>query len=138
MKKGYTLVELLAVIAILALIMTLISVSVIQIYNKRKIKEFDELNSIIISNAKIIAETKSDLSDEIDYIISSRGSCKLNINILANERLIDNDLINPKTGQPLTGYVIISSGNQNTFEYGYEFTDEPTSSQQQLYDCIEY
>lgn len=136
MKKGYTLVELLAVLAILAIIISLIAVNAVSLYNKRKQEDYNNIKKIIESNAKVYVDTTSkNISKNIDSVLSTNRSCKLSYDILVDNNLMDKDVVDAD-GNVLYNnnkYIIIRL-NSTTYDYSYSFTIDDTA--QGYVDCI--
>ena len=136
MKKGYTLVELLAVLAILAIIISLIAVNAVSLYNKRKQEDYNNIKKIIESNAKVYVDTTSkNISKNIDSVLSTNRSCKLSYDILVDNNLMDKDVVDAD-GNVLYNnnkYIIIRL-NSATYNYSYSFTGDDTA--QGYVDCI--
>lgn len=119
MKKGFTLVEMISVIILLAAI-SMIAVPAISIsINKSKQKSYETQVEIIISAAKKWAIYNNNLLPTDDSIY------KLPLSTLISEYYINNvqdgKLKNPKdTANPMNGCVYISYSetyNQNIYEY---------------------
>ena len=75
-KKGFTLVELLAVIVILGIVITVISISVAKTMKKAKIQSFVTSYETILDSVKTsIASKNLNLSDESEVICLTTDNC---------------------------------------------------------------
>lgn len=112
-QNGFTLVEVLAVVAILVLVITITAPKIIQSYQKSE--NTIEKNQIdtIIEISRIYTSKHPELlpNDESEYIIT--------IEDLKNDKLIkNNQIVNPKTKKPLTGCILIKYQN-NKYKHEY-------------------
>jgi len=117
-KSGFTLVELLAVIIILAIISTIASLLV----GKTITNSTEELTEIQIKNIEEAAKTyylKEGIAEE-DYNRKNYGTC-VNVSYLVENGYIDKKVINPKNKEEITGSVSITY-NSNKYRYDYQET----------------
>ena len=131
MKKGYTLVELLAVIALLATILGLIAINGFYYSNKRKEKDYENIKALIIDNAKVLVTTNKDVYRVVDYNLQSlqisdddEVSCMLSYDKLVDYNLMDKDTENPITNELLyksNKYIKITLKD---YEYSYNYVEE--------------
>lgn len=131
-NKGYSLVELLAVIIILSLIIT-ISIPIINSsLLKSKEKSLNNQKKAIISaGRKYATEHTNVLPDETNNISTIR------VDLLKSEGFIDKDkIINPVTEEEMNGCVLIMYGIDNE-EYHYEYNDS-CSIDESLYQGVGY
>lgn len=111
-KRGFTLVELLAVIAILAIILTIVVSSVTNTISTSKDNLHDQQAKQLENSARMwYLESDKDLSDN--------ESCKISVSDIISDGYIEgNDVIDPKTGETMKGYVEIKhTGKQYTYTY---------------------
>lgn len=136
MRKGFTLVELLAVLVLLAIIVGFVAINAVGFSNQRKEIDYNNIVSLTIDNTKVLINTNKQISKKVDYNLqtSSTNSCKLEYSVLVDNRLMDKDTKNPKTGEKFNGNIIISLNTQ-TNEYSYEFDETNKSSE--LIDCLQ-
>ncbi|MBR3199179.1 MAG: prepilin-type N-terminal cleavage/methylation domain-containing protein [Bacilli bacterium] len=115
MKKGFTLVELIAVIVILGLIATIVYPSIVSIINSSKEKAYKSQKVLIVKAAKEWGvKNSAHLPEE---------SCKISVARLIKEGYIENDeVINPKGGV-FNGNIEIKYEN-NQYSYTYRDDDE--------------
>lgn len=111
-NKGFTLVELLAAVAILMLLITIITPKVIkQLSSAENITQQEQIDSLI-NIAKIYTNQNTEKLPE-----------KNNISVISIQELIESGLINktqildPKTNEELTGCIIIKDENKYKYEY---------------------
>ena len=131
-NKGYSLVELLAVIIILGLIIT-ISIPIINSsLLKSKEKSLNtQKKAIITAGRKYATEHTNVLPDETNNIST------ISIELLKSEGFIDKDkIINPVTEEEMNGCVLIMYGIDNE-EYHYEYNDS-CQIDEYLYQGVEY
>lgn len=110
-EEGFTLVELLAIIVILALIALITYPIVTQTISNSKDKLSDEQYSRIYDAAKAYAVKN----------VSGDSACVTIATLKASGFLEDKTISDPKTGNTLDGHVSIvwnSSNNQYTYTYG--------------------
>ena len=117
MKKGFTLVEVLAVIVILAVIALLV---VPKVNNTIKNNKEKVCNSIKTSAEDAANSYTYMHTDEIDLSISNNGYAEITLLKLMEEGLLKTDLENPYTKEEIskTNTVkITKSGNTYNYEY---------------------
>ena len=131
MKKGYTLIELLAVLALLASILTLVAINAFYFSDKRRQKDYENIKAIIIENAKVLVNTNKKVSKTVDYNLQSlqstdedEVSCILSYDALVDYKLMDKDTVNPQTNETLYGNKVWVKINLKDFEYSYEYIDD--------------
>lgn len=121
MKKGFTLIEMLAVIVILAIISLIIFPEVNKIIKNSKQKSYDtQINNLINATKKMTAKDSSLLPEEVS---GSKKCVTLSELKLAGE--IDTDVIeDPRnTSNKLTGVIVIEySGEYQQYVYSYNET----------------
>ena len=115
MKKGFTLVEVLAVIVILGLLVVIIVPVVNNLLGDSEDALYDkQIDSIVKATQKYMVEHSEFMPDE-------GGSTSFYLYELVNNGVIENNkIINPKTKEELDGCVVVSYNNEfNQFEYNY-------------------
>lgn len=126
MKKGFTLVELLAILMILGVI-TLIAAPAIVSTNKKSIdNDYEEFKKTIENAAEVYVETHL---DDIDVINLKNNGSSMNIDAstLISSGLINGGMKNPKVKPDSSGSEKISNQNiyvtaskeSNTIKYTY-------------------
>lgn len=119
-KKGFTLIETIMVIAILALLMLILVPNVITLINKNNIKSCQNLEASIKNAAKVyITNNKYQLGFSCDT------AKEIAIQTLVDSgdlKLTDNKLVNPVSGKdiPLNSTIKVTY-NCTTKDFGYEF-----------------
>ena len=111
-KKGFALIELLAVFAILAILLTIVVASVTNIISSSKDNLHDQQANQIENAARMwYLESGKDLADG--------ESCKISVSDIVSKGYIEgNDVIDPKTSESMIGYVEIKfKNNQYTYTY---------------------
>ena len=111
-KNGFTLVELLATLALLAMLTTIISRVVIKKVNEAKAYE----RNVLISSIELAAITYTNEYDNVD--LQTNDCAYITLQELVEKNLLNNDLIDPTTKKSLalsdTVYVT-KDINGNTF-----------------------
>lgn len=116
MKKGFTLVEVLAVIVILGLLVVIISPVVNNLLGDSEDALYDkQVDSIVKATKKYMVEHSELLPENSD-------SKAIYINDLIDNGVIDKDkVINPKTKEEMNGCVVVSYNHEfNQYEYNYK------------------
>lgn len=120
-KKGFTLVELLAVIILLGLLTFVIYPSVTGIMKEGKEKAYQQQLSNLKESAVRYVSDHTDIIDEIE----TNGSYKINVNILITEgyvkRTSDGKIYNPIDKSEINGcFVVENSDEYNQLTYTYQ------------------
>ena len=117
-NKGFTLVELLAVIVILLAISMIAIPNITSSLEKNKNKLNDSQKKIIASSASLfISENKNSLHYYNNFM---SGSCCISTDVLINNGYITSDDLKDANGDTITGFINYSSGK-------YEFASECSS-----------
>lgn len=106
MKKGFTLIEVIAVILILGIIASITTVAVNNSYNKSKESLYNTQKEIIDAACKkwIVANS--------GYLPSDGTTYKLELSkLVADGYLDDGDIIDPRTGKTIDGYIEVYFDN---------------------------
>ncbi len=110
-KKAFTLIELLAVILILAVILAVVTPSVLSFLQSSKQKAYDTSINKIIEAARIyVASNIKDFKD-IDYY-------EMSLDELCSSDYLDCPIINPKNDEELNGFIYLTKSGR-TFEYEF-------------------
>src|SRR5574344_2369638 len=117
-KRGFTLVELLGVIVILAVIAAITIPTVTGIIKKNKEKAYNATVATIIDASKKWSSDNSSM-------VSDTGDSYVKLDTLTEGYIDQDELINPITNNTMDGCVKIShSDTYNQYEYSYETKDE--------------
>lgn len=115
--KGFTLVELLAVITVLGIVMAIGAISVNNLINRSKEKSYNEQVNAIELAAKTFATKHTEILDEEleeNYIL---------IDELKKDGLLENEnMIDPRDGKEIEGCINVVY-NKETNKYEYNFTE---------------
>ena len=139
MKKGFTLVELLAVIAILATILGMIVISVSYYSGKRKNKDYNNIKEIIEKNTEQLIKTNTNYSTKVDNKLQTQGAaCKITYDVLVNNNLMTDDTKNPVTGKNIDSRSYIKVSIDSSYDYSFEFVyvDDDNPAQEILDNCL--
>lgn len=120
-KKGFTLIETIMVIAILALLMLILVPNVITLINKNNIKSCHNLEDSIKNAAKIyVTNNKYQLGFSCDT------TKEITIQTLVNSgdlKLSNNELVNPKDNGTISlNETVKVTYNCTTKDFTYDFT----------------
>ena len=99
-NKGFTLIELIVTIAIMALIGVVISTNMLGLFSNEEDKKYEEFLSQIEEAACIYVETA--WSDSTRTNCRSTNNCTVTINQLILKGYISDDLKDPSTGLMVT------------------------------------
>ena len=113
-NKGFTLVELLATIAILSLLAILVTPKIIDNVNDKKEKLYDSTIKEIERFTQMYLTDNTSLYDDIN----KNGYADVTIEMLCNSNLISCPLNDPRDNSNIEGYVRISYEND---KYVYKF-----------------
>ena len=114
-KKGFTLVELLAVIVILGLLIAIISPVVKNLLN-------DSKDSLSEQQKKLVVEaTKKYMIENSELLPEGSNRAIVYMSDLIDKGVIDNDkIIDPKSKGEINGCVVVSYNNEfNQYDYNY-------------------
>lgn len=122
--KAFTLIELLAIIAVIGVILALAIPNIYNTLRSGKINSYNILVDDFESNAKLYAYKNW---DTVEPIIMTRGVYKVDLQELVDYGLIKETIVNPKTNEiiPLTKKVFIISIDDNVLYYCYEDRECP-------------
>ena len=115
MKKGFTLVELIAVLAILSILSTLVLANIIQRANDMKVISEEKLEESIISSAKHYVEKRPSLKSRI----RSGETTKIEYNTLKSEGYLPNEIIDLTTyrKENMSYWAVCVKYEEGKFEY---------------------
>lgn len=92
-KKGFTLIELMAVITILVIL----SLIIVPLVDRSVKKSKDDMYRIQVENIRLAGEGY--FSDHVTSRPSMGSYCSVSLAELVSEGYINGDVVNPKTGQ---------------------------------------
>ena len=120
-KKGYTLVELLAVIAVLAIILGLVVVNAKLYSDQRRIKDYNNIKELAEKNTETLINTDDEFLEKIE----DKTQCKVDYSELIEKGLMDKDTKNPVTNVLLNGnsYVEVNCGDLDC-SYSFKYKDD--------------
>lgn len=109
-KKGFTLIEILSIIAVLGIIVMLVLPNLAGSIEEKKKNELNKLISIIENSAKVYHSFNSDVY-------------KISVSTLIDEEYITTDMVDPNTGEKLDGCVNVVLDENDTYSYIYGSCD---------------
>ncbi|MFA5696035.1 MAG: immunoglobulin-like domain-containing protein [Bacilli bacterium] len=120
-KKGFTLVEVLAVIIILNIILIISVVGAFSIIKKGKENTYKSLINSVLTSAKLYVSDNENIESELDL----NGYFIITLNDLVTNNIIKDDLIDARTDEsiPLTKKIVITRNNDFSLNYCYEDID---------------
>ena len=121
MKKGFTLVEIIAVITILGIILLLIAPNIIDSVNKSKKHLYERQVATIEEAAKRWT---------IDHRNEVIGKYFLSINdLVEGDYIISTDITDPRNAKKMNGCIVILDGYMSgTGEYSYKYHEDTCES----------
>lgn len=96
-RNGFTLIELIAAIAIMVVISVIVTVNLSNISKNNETKRYNEFKQQVADAACVYI----DLSQNRTIKSSCYSNCIVNVGTLVTEGLITSDLINPKTEEAI-------------------------------------
>lgn len=124
-KRGFTLIEVMGVILVLALVLLVTAPTLLKSIKKGEEKQYDAfLEDLYLATESYIQSNK----DQYKELLTIGGTIGINIETLQNENLIKHTLKNPNTGEDVTkqSYVEITVKSDGT--YTYRFVDVASSA----------
>ena len=117
-KKGFTLVELLGVVAIFALSLLIIIPKVIGVFEATDRNKLDELlNDIYIATDTYLNNNK----DKYPELQSTGTTVEVSFSNLSDDLLIEKNLINPTTNQPFSEKCRVEVYVGSDYSYSYDY-----------------
>lgn len=115
-KKGFTLVELIAIILVLSIILTVVFISLTGSIENTKESEYKNF----ILNLEMAAETYVNLPGiykDIDEKIKNGEHVQISVYDLISKGIIDEIPTNPKTDGEFTNYISVTKNSNNEFVF---------------------
>ncbi|MBE6143980.1 MAG: type II secretion system protein [Firmicutes bacterium] len=114
-KRGFTLVELLAVISILAAIILVCVPSIINTIKNNEEKEYQDFENTLKRATELYVERNRSLYPELNIVGSS---IEVDGETLVNEEYLKPDIKNPNDNSSVTEYkILIEVGNDEIITY---------------------
>lgn len=101
-KNGFTLMELLVTIGLMALIGVVIGTNMLGLFSNEEDKDYENFKTKIEEAACIYVETASLTEDGFDRSNCRQNGCTITINQLISKGYIADDLKDPSTGENVT------------------------------------
>jgi prepilin-type N-terminal cleavage/methylation domain-containing protein len=126
-RKGFTLVELLGAIVILAIVLIIAVPTISSITNNQKSKAYNAQVSLILAKAQDWA------LKNVDNLAPDYGINFVDLSSLVSQGYVDNTSINdPRDGTNMNGCIVITY-NTSTSQYDYSYSDLTCSEEEAKY-----
>lgn len=115
-NKGFTLVELIAIILVLSVILTVAFTTLSKSLENSNEREYQTM----IDNISLAAEEYTNLPGiyrKIDEDLKAGKRVIIDITDLINAEIIDEIPTNPKTNKEITGYILVEKNSNNELTY---------------------
>ena len=145
MKKGFTLIELVAVITVLGIILAMVVIDT-QHFNKEQLeKDKAHIEALIEENAKTLVYTDNEIEikvndklQELEETDPTNAKCYISYGELLYAKLMDKDTKYPTSSgtKEITdkSYIIVSLDNN---DYKFEFVYRDTEVPHPVVNCLE-
>lgn len=122
-KKGFTLVELIAVIILISLIATIAIIPITKVIKDSKEDIYKaQVEQIILATQNWVSDHPMELPP---YVEKYDNKVSLTIDELIEQEYLDDDVINPKNGEKILGCskveITLNSNNVESYSYRYNF-----------------
>ena len=138
-RNGFTLVELLAVITIIALLFSIAALKMGNSSTKRKEEDYKNIVKLIEKNTGMLVSSDDEIYTKVtDKLIKKEDKCRISYRILVNNKLADEEEKNPVTGKNinLNSYIIVSVDDNYNLKYKFVNIDEEQNAEQPV-SCLE-
>ena len=138
-RHGFTLVELLAVITIIALLFSIAALKMGNSSTKRKEEDYKNIVKLIEKNTGMLVSSDDEIYTKVtDKLIKKEDKCRISYRILVNNKLADEEEKNPVTGKNinLNSYIIVSVDDNYNLKYKFVNIDEEKNAEQPV-SCLE-
>ncbi len=139
MKKGFTLIELIAVITILAIILGMVVINTNYFNDNRRKRDYNNIVNIIEKNTKVYINTNDDVFNLVNQKLSNpNDKCKILYPLLQDANLMDKDTINPLTNKKFNKESFIEVKLDNNYDFIYTFVDkDKNENEDEIIDCLQ-
>lgn len=138
-RNGFTLVELLAVITIIALLFSITALKMGNSSTKRKEEDYKNIVKLIEKNTGMLVSSDDEIYTKVtDKLIKKEDKCRISYRTLVNNKLADEGEKNPVTGKNinLNSYIIVSVDDNYNLKYKFVNIDEEKNAEQPV-SCLE-
>ncbi len=129
MKRGFTVVELLAVIVIIALLSSITMLKINDSSIERRKQDYKNMVKLIEKNTSILISSDNEIYSKVtNNLVNSSDNCKIFYQVLIDNNLVDETEKNPITGDYINpeSYTIVSIDNNYNLKYKFVNIDENT------------
>lgn len=113
-NKGFTLVELIAMIIILSVIMLLSFSSLTNALKRTKLKEIDNFKDKLITSTTLYVETHLSNYPTLE---TNGGTAEINVSELIDKGYVDSEIENPTTCAIANTYIEVKKQEDMTLSY---------------------
>ena len=129
MERGFTVVELLAVIVIIALLSSITMLKINDSSIERRKQDYKNMVKLIEKNTSILISSDNEIYSKVtNNLVNSSDNCKIFYQVLIDNNLVDETEKNPITGDYINpeSYTIVSIDNNYNLKYKFVNIDENT------------
>ncbi len=120
-KKGFTLMEIMTVIIILAVIATISFPLINNLMKQSK-------QSLYETQIKLVEDAAKKMTLEDTSLLNKTTSSCINIESIIKSGQIDSDeIIDPRNNEPITGSVVVTFDSDYN-QYDYKYSSDPCSN----------
>lgn len=138
-KRGFTLVELLAVIVILGIVLSMVTINVTKNSNDRKKLDYENMVKLIEKNTELLVSENSDVYTDVTNKLSGEiKTCKILYKTLIDNNLIDETEVDPRNGDKINpkSYIKVSFNSDYDLEYKFINIDDKEFDSENIDYCI--
>ena len=151
MKKGFTLIELVATITVLAIIVAMVVIDANYFDKERSKKDRENIKSIVEENTKTLVETNPEISSKVNQtlqLLESEKETDDTVEVacyIGYKKLVDSKLMSSNTKYPSdngkkeidsNSYIKVSLSGSYNYKYEFVYVDEEEATVPSLTNCL--